>query len=192
MVGCVFALRNSLTRFAYAKCTHEMETFSARFHLLKVSGQLTCEPFVFDVDSVSERVRPLAEAIILLGTPVIVQTLVPFETVVALATEFAQRKIQFASDEQFLAVARAVGIDEDEREKLEICLRIVKCAECFDVQRFLQCFSRNREEMGLLRSVGSAQRIALTVSLAASQQTESKEEEEDAGDKRQNEPRAGD
>ena len=148
MVKSVFDLRDSLTNFAYAKCTHEMETFSERFRRVKKGEEIPAglEPFEYDTRSVSPDIQPLAELMVSLETPVTSQSLVDMETVFKLATEITARGIQFSSDKEFLQLAKEMIPDEAEYEQMELCLRIMECVECFDARQFLACFPRTRED----------------------------------------------
>ena len=148
MVKSVFDLRDSLTNFAYAKCTHEMETFSERFRIVKRGEDLASgvEPFEYDTRSVSRDIQSLAELMVSLETPVTSQSLVDMETVFKLATEITNKGIQYSSDKEFLQLAKEIIPDEAEYEQLELCLRIMECVECFDAQQFLACFPRTRED----------------------------------------------
>ena len=148
MVNSVFDLRNALTTFAQNKCTHEMETFSERFRMVKRGETLDrgVEPFEYDTKSVRPSIEGLADLVVSLGTPIAVQSLVSIETVFNLANEATKNGIQFSSDHDFLELAKNVVVDDVELEKLELCMRVMECVECFDIQKFLLCFSRSRED----------------------------------------------
>jgi hypothetical protein len=159
MVTSVFGLRDSLKKIAYAKCTHEMEAFSAKFRATKKGNRFEGEPFDFDVASVNDRIRSLAASLVLLGTPVIIQTLVSFDSIVALARELADRGMMYSSDEEFLFVAKNIPLDVSEIEMIELCLRITECVECFDTRQFLSLFPKSREEEVLLLHALSTKRV---------------------------------
>ncbi|KAK8898777.1 hypothetical protein M9Y10_001069 [Tritrichomonas musculus] len=56
MVKSVFDLRDALTRYAYAKCTHEMEHFASQFRLLKKMLNLSKEEAKADEANLNEPV----------------------------------------------------------------------------------------------------------------------------------------
>jgi hypothetical protein len=159
MVREVFGLRDTLKKFAYSKCTHEMEVFSERFRAVKRGETIAGEPFEFDVKSVNERIRPLAESLVLLGTPVVIQSIVSFEAVLALANELCESGKKYTSDEEFLAVAKSLHLNEIEIEQIELCMRVLECVECFDVQKFLGSFPKTREEDAALERAFTRKRI---------------------------------
>jgi 2-hydroxychromene-2-carboxylate isomerase len=159
MVNSVCDLRDSLRKFAYSKCTHEMEVFSERFRALKKGNQFEGEPFEFDTYSVNQRVRPLAESLVLLSTPIIIQSMISFDSIVVLANAVCENGTKYSSDEEFLSIAESVGLDDNEIEQIEICLRVIECVECFDIKKFLSCFPKNREEEAVLSRVFTQKRI---------------------------------
>jgi hypothetical protein len=86
IVNVIFDLRDALVKYAYAKCTHEMELFSVRFRLSK-AGKEAGPPFEFDVNSVNLRIRHLAALFAESDPAVDCQSLVGRATIFALARE---------------------------------------------------------------------------------------------------------
>jgi adenylate kinase family enzyme len=162
MVAAVFGLRDSLRKFAYSKCAHEMETFSGKFRRLKNGEKLTGDIFEFDILSVNQRVRHLARALVLAKSPVVIQSLVSFDSIVILAHACQNLRVKYSSDVEFLEIAATLALDRMEIESIELCLRVMECVECFEVQKFLSCFAKTRDEEALLSRVFSQKRIGGT------------------------------
>jgi hypothetical protein len=182
MVNSVFELKDSLTKYAYAKCTHEMELFSTRFREAK-QGVLPAgvESFEFDIVSVNPRVRSLAESLVTKGTPIVIQSLVSFKTIVLIANEIRDKEMRFARAEEFLEAVAGLNVSSNEQEELELALRVMECVECFDVHKFLLCFPRTRDEEGILRRTFATKRLAkiFTSTVSMTQNTVAESPEED-------------
>jgi hypothetical protein len=156
MVNAVFDFRDALIRFAYAKCTHEMEVFSKRFRLSKSGAPFQEGLFEYDFDSVDGRIRPLAELLMRLPRTAIIQDFVRLETVLKLAKRCTALEIEYANGDRFMEVVRDVVADEDDQRRVELCLRVMECVECFSVKTFLLSFARTREDEVKINNIFSS------------------------------------
>jgi hypothetical protein len=98
MVNLVFDLKDTLLKRAYAKCTHEMEVFSAWFRMIKAGKTLDDEPFEYDIGSAGLVLQHLIARLFEIDIPIFVQSFVTIDTVSAVAKEAVKREIEFSSD----------------------------------------------------------------------------------------------
>jgi hypothetical protein len=46
--------------------------------------------------------------------------------------------------------ARGAIADQDERDRVELCVRVLECVECFSIQKFLVSLARTHEDQSAI------------------------------------------
>ncbi|OHT14899.1 hypothetical protein TRFO_14694 [Tritrichomonas foetus] len=156
MVNSVFDLRDSLMNYAYNKCTKEMEMFARKFRFMKQGGRLprNVPLFRYDMSKINEDVLHLADLSMMIEPPIFTQELVSVKTMLELAQRIVNKGQKFTSASLFMETARECSnVNEIELMKLELALRVVECIECFDSQKFLRSFIRNKDDESKLNDI---------------------------------------
>jgi hypothetical protein len=138
-----------------------MELFSARFRAVKRGERMVDEPFEYDVRSANPRLQPLVARLFEMEDPVFIQNLIRIETILSVAKEVVRRKIVYSSDDEFLGIASDVVVNQEEFIMLEICLRLMECVECFNVEKFCLAFARTREDEKRLMTIFSMRKFSM-------------------------------
>jgi hypothetical protein len=60
-------------------------------------------------------------------------------------------------------VVRRVVADENERKRVELCLKVMECVECFNVKTFLLSFARTREDEVIRKKVFAVEKKRMAV-----------------------------
>jgi adenylate kinase family enzyme len=152
MVKAVLDLKDALVKSAYAKCTREMERFSTRFRAWKKGEAITGEMFEYDGQG------PLELRMQEMGSGEFVQRIVPMEALLRVAMRLARRGIEYSTEEEFMGIAKEV-VKGDELVRLQICLRILECVQCFSVEKFCGAFARSMEDEERLKKVLNARKV---------------------------------
>lgn len=109
--------------------------------------------FEYDVDLISEDVRFLADLSLHLTHPIVLQPLIPFDSIVDVAEEASIRGQLFTSIDDFMSNVRRARLTDFDMMKLELFVRVSECVESFDIKPFLLLFVRDENDEKELNEV---------------------------------------